>query len=198
MFEKREMLTLEKVSGEIDSVLSNVQRITRIVDQIKCVSRHQQKVDAININDTIRNILSFCQVQLKSHGVELRQDLHTDTLVNIAAPEFEQVLLNLIINARYAVEERSKIENISPFITVRSEKREDKVYIEVEDNGGGIPNRQEEAIFESYFTTKPPGCGTGIGLSISRQIIEHYGGDLVLKNNTGQGAIFQICLSVDS
>lgn len=196
LFEKREMLTIAKVSQEIGSVLSNVQRINRIVDQIRSVSRHQQKISTINLNDTIRNILSFCQIQLKNHGVELRQELRHNPMVDIAASEFEQVLLNLVINARYAVEERSQAEDIKPFIAVRSGKRGNMVFVEVEDNGGGIASKDAEAIFESYFTTKPPGCGTGIGLSISRQIIERYGGDLLLKSNVGQGAIFQIRLAV--
>ncbi len=198
LFDKKKILTLEKVSGEIDTVLNNVQRITSIIDQIRSIGRHQQKISTINIADTIHNIMSFCQVQLKSHGVELRQDIHNDTFVDIAASEFEQVLLNLVINARYAVEERCKKDKISPFIAVRSERNGDKVYIEVEDNGGGIPIKDEEAIFESYFTTKPAGTGTGIGLSISRQIIERYGGVLSLKNNAGQGATFKICLPVST
>ena len=97
--------------------------------------------------------------------------------------QLEQVLINLMVNARDALlGQREKQPDLRPWIAVHSEHDASHVRIWVEDNGGGIDPRLLERIFEPFFTTKPIGVGTGLGLSVSYGIVENMGGRLSVGN----------------
>ncbi|HEU5165760.1 MAG TPA: HAMP domain-containing sensor histidine kinase, partial [Chitinophagaceae bacterium] len=99
-------------------------------------------------------------------------------------------------NAFYAVNEKAK-QNISgyePIVRVSSEKVNGKVEIRVKDNGNGIPQKVLNKIFQPFFTTKPTGLGTGLGLSLSYDIVKAHGGELKVETNEGEGSEFIIQL----
>ena len=112
--------------------------------------------------------------------------------------DFGRVLLNLINNAFFAVNERSKTENkdFKPSVIVKTKLEKDKVIISVSDKGSGIPDDVKEKIFQPFFTTKPTGQGTGLGLSLSYDIVKAHGGELIAKTEKGEGTIFTIKLPV--
>ena len=103
--------------------------------------------------------------------------------INVVPQDIARVILNLINNAFYAVGERQKVEGIGyePTVTVRTKKLNDKVEIKVKDNGNGIPQRVLDKIFQPFFTTKPTGQGTGLGLSLSYDIVKAHGGELKVE-----------------
>jgi signal transduction histidine kinase len=112
-----------------------------------------------------------------------------------------RVILNLITNAFYAVTEKSDaaeaIEEDAyvPTVTVRTRKVKDKIIISVKDNGNGIPEKVRDKIFQPFFTTKPTGQGTGLGLSMSYDIVtKGHGGELQLETEEGKGTEFRIVL----
>jgi nitrogen-specific signal transduction histidine kinase/CheY-like chemotaxis protein len=124
-------------------------------------------------------------------AVTIEQDLTTLRPVGISTARLGQVLLNLIQNATQAFVERNADQNR---IRLRTRDDEGFVLIEVEDNGPGIPIGDAAKIFEPFFTTKAHGQGSGLGLSISRQILRTAGGDIQLAPASGGGALFRVSL----
>jgi signal transduction histidine kinase len=108
-----------------------------------------------------------------------------------------RVLINLLSNAFYAVAEKRRQlgEAFQPEVTIRTQQTEKEVKIQVRDNGNGIPAAVREKIFEPFFTTKPTGEGTGLGLSLSYDIItKGHRGTLSVETQEGQYTEFTICL----
>jgi signal transduction histidine kinase len=118
--------------------------------------------------------------------------------VDIIPQDIGRVLLNLYNNAFYAVTEKKKQQSdvYEPTICVSSKKQNDKVIIKVTDNGNGIPQKVLDKIFQPFFTTKPTGQGTGLGLSLSYDIIKAHGGELNVETKEGEGAEFIIQLPI--
>jgi len=109
-------------------------------------------------------------------------------------------LVNLINNAFYAVSERKKQESngYEPTVTVHTKKTDDKIEIMVKDNGNGIPQKVLDKIFQPFFTTKPTGQGTGLGLSLAYDIVtKGHGGELKVETKEGEGSEFIIQLPVN-
>ncbi len=109
-----------------------------------------------------------------------------------------RVLLNLYNNAFYSVAEKMKQQNgaYEPTVSVSTKKTGDKVEIRVADNGTGIPKKALDKIFQPFFTTKPTGQGTGLGLSLSYDIIKAHGGEIRILSEEGEGAEFIINLPI--
>jgi signal transduction histidine kinase len=117
--------------------------------------------------------------------------------VHAVGQEIGRVLLNLINNAFYAVYERHKEDNegYTPVVTVKTTRFEHHIEVRVGDNGNGIPAALKEKIFQPFFTTKPAGEGTGLGLSLSYDIIvKGHGGQLAVETEPGLGTTFIITL----
>ncbi|MBS1730747.1 MAG: two-component sensor histidine kinase [Bacteroidetes bacterium] len=117
-------------------------------------------------------------------------------LININAQDIGRVLLNLLTNAFYATNEKKKTvgENYLPTVKISTKNLENKIEIRVEDNGTGIPETIKNKIFQPFFTTKPTGQGTGLGLSLSFDLIKAQGGQLHLQSKEGMGTTFIIIL----
>lgn len=116
--------------------------------------------------------------------------------ISIVPQDIGRVLLNLFNNAFYAVHEKAKKldTGYEPTVSVSTKKLDDKIEINVKDNGMGISKSLVEKIFQPFFTTKPTGQGTGLGLSLSYDIIKAHGGELKVESNEGEGATFIIIL----
>jgi signal transduction histidine kinase len=115
--------------------------------------------------------------------------------INIIPQDIGRVILNLITNAFYSVTEKSKHhpDNYEPTVSVSTKRLVDKIEIKVKDNGMGIPQKVMDKIFQPFFTTKPTGQGTGLGLSLSYDIItKGHGGELKVETKEGEGAEFII------
>ena len=104
--------------------------------------------------------------------------------------------MNLITNAFYAVNEKKKsaTENYEPTVAVSTKIINDKLEIKVTDNGNGIPQKVLDKIFQPFFTTKPTGQGTGLGLSLAYDIVKAHGGELKVETKEGEGSEFIIQL----
>ena len=119
-------------------------------------------------------------------------------LIKIIPQDIGRVILNLITNAFYAVTERKKLspEGFEPVVSVSTKKTRDTIVLKVMDNGTGIPQTVVEKIFQPFFTTKPTGQGTGLGLSLSYDIVKVHGGELEVETKEGEGSEFIIQLPV--
>jgi two-component system, NtrC family, sensor kinase len=136
---------------------------------------------------------------------ELRTELSPDLpKVSVIPQDIGKVLLNLMNNAFYACAERKKQlsqsselwESYLPIVTVNTKNLGDKIEISVSDNGPGIPDGIKDKIFQPFFTTKPTGSGTGLGLSLSYDIVKAHGGELKVESKEGEGSEFILKLPI--
>jgi histidine kinase len=185
------------ISTMAEEIDSHVDRASRIINHMREFGRKSdRKLDSISINDVLRKTSEIFSQQLKARGIDVVWDL-ADHLppVNADSNRLEQVFINLLINARDAIEDKVQA---SPHlkgekkIYLTSRRRDGKVQVEVRDTGKGIPNTLIGKIFEPFFTTKEVGKGTGLGLSISYQIIKDFGGTIRARSPEGEGAAFTI------
>jgi signal transduction histidine kinase len=111
--------------------------------------------------------------------------------------EIGRVLLNLINNAYYTVHEKKKVKQngYEPTVTVTTVKDDGKVKIKVRDNGNGIPQKILDKIFQPFFTTKPTGQGTGLGLSLAYDIVKAHGGEIKVETRENEGTEFIMVLA---
>jgi len=134
----------------------------------------------------------------KSFNVTMKTDFdETIGKINIIPQDIGRVILNLITNAFYAVTEKKHQhpDGYEPTVSVSTKNIGDKYLISVKDNGNGIPQKALDKIFQPFFTTKPSGQGTGLGLSMSYDIItKAHGGELKVDTHEGEGAEFIIIL----
>ena len=153
------------------------------------------------------NVLCDEYLRLSYHGLRAKDKsfnakFETDfdsTLekINVIPQDIGRVILNLINNAFYAVTEKKKQSpnGYEPTVSVSTMQRDDKVEIRVADNGNGIPDHIKEKIFQPFFTTKPTGQGTGLGLSLCYDILKAHGGDIKVETAEGQFSEFIVLLS---
>jgi signal transduction histidine kinase len=161
------------------------------------------KKESIDINALADEYLRLAYHGLRAKDKSFNATLNTDfdkTLekVSVIPQDIGRVILNLITNAFHAVNEKNKsrIKNYEPTVTISSKKKEKNIEIKVIDNGKGIPQEIVNRIFEPFFTTKPTGQGTGLGLSMSYDIItKGHGGELNVETKEGEGTTFIIKLS---
>jgi signal transduction histidine kinase len=119
--------------------------------------------------------------------------------VNVVQQDIGRVILNLINNAFYSTTEKSKhqVAGYHPQVTVSTRKLGNKIEIRVKDNGNGIPESIKEKIFQPFFTTKPTGQGTGLGLSLSYDIIKKgHGGEIKAESKENEGTEFIITIPI--
>jgi signal transduction histidine kinase len=144
----------------------------------------------------------------KEFNTTFRKDFdQTIGTVNIVPQDMGRVLLNLYNNAFYAVKEKAKNTPLQggvkyePCVTVSTKLAKSSasnriLQIEVMDNGNGIPAKNKDKIFQPFFTTKPPGQGTGLGLSLSYDIVKAHGGEIIVESKEGEGSRFTVQLPI--
>jgi signal transduction histidine kinase len=163
-----------------------------------------------NINALADEYLRLCYHGIKVKDKDLNTTIKTDFdkalsageagigQINIIPQDIGRVLLNLYNNAFYAVNEKKKTadETYKPFVSVQTKKIDDNVEIKISDNGNGIPQNIIDKIFQPFFTTKPSGEGTGLGLSLSYDVIKAHGGTIHVESKEGEGTSFFIQLPI--
>ena len=172
---------------------------------VKGMLQHSRSITALK-EPTDINVLADEYLRLSYHGLRARDksfnaEMKTDydqTIGNISIvpQEIGRVFLNLFNNAFYAVSEKKKLipEGFAPAVSVSTRKVSNKVEIRVRDNGNGIPQKLLDKIFQPFFTTKPAGQGTGLGLSMSYDIVKAHGGEIRTTTKEGEGSEFIIQL----
>ena len=152
-----------------------------------------------NINTLTDEYLRLAYHGLRAKDKTFNAKMETDfdesiEMINIISQDIGRVILNLITNAFYVVGEKKKsgVENYEPTVSVSTKKNGDKVEVRVKDNGNGIPQKVLDKIFQPFFTTKPTGQGTGLGLSLSYDIVKAHGGELKVETKEGEGSEFVI------
>ena len=180
--------------GAASKIRGAAERCARIVRTFLAMARKQQPQRApVVIREVVSAALDITGYALKTRGIEVTLDLAEGVPPVLAdADQLHQVFTNLIINAQQALQDRPHPRKLS--VASRFDARFDAIRITVADNGPGIPEAVRKRIFEPYFTTKPLGTGTGVGLAVCLGIVEAHGGTLSVESSPGSGAVFTIVL----
>ncbi|TPG76997.1 PAS domain-containing sensor histidine kinase [Pseudomonas mandelii] len=189
---------IDYLTDKLNRIDAQVQRAARVVDHMRVFGRRSEiEQHPFNPAQAIEGTLSLLAEGMRGKGVDLRvNETGFDVQVRGYVDQLEQVLINLMVNARDALlGKREADREFKPWISVYAERDAYSVRLWVEDNGGGIDPRLLERIFEPFFTTKPVGVGTGLGLSVSYGIVENMGGKLSVRNSV-EGARFCIELPI--
>jgi signal transduction histidine kinase/ActR/RegA family two-component response regulator len=166
-------------------------RIHRIVRDLHAFSRVDEVTTRLtDVNAAVESSMTMLRSELR-YRAQVERDMQATLRVRASAARLGQVFLNLIMNAAHALAGGNPKRNR---LYVRSYDDGDHIVVEVEDNGPGIPPELMPRIFEVFFTTKPPGLGTGLGLPISRDIVRSAGGELTAESTPGRGALFRVRL----
>jgi len=189
---------LLSLSEEIDSY---VDRAAKIINHMREFGRKSDiKLVKVQINDVLKRSFEMFSQQLRVRGIDVAWDIKEDLPMIMATPDrLEQVFINLLINARDAIEEKwgsKEQKNNSEKITLKTWSEEKTVVVEVCDTGSGIEKAISDKIFEPFFTTKEVGEGTGLGLSISYGIIKECGGSIKVASSNANGTCFSITFPV--
>jgi len=141
-----------------------------------------------NVHDSVKQTAALLEGEFRKVALQVRIDLPEDMpRIKCSAGSFQQVLVNLLLNARDAL-----LEQPEPLITISASHADGKVVLSVSDNGSGVSDEIRQKIFDPFFTTKPIGKGTGLGLAVSKQLIEEVGGSLSCIETQSHGACFQL------
>jgi signal transduction histidine kinase len=219
MKEAMEKGDTEEAKEIMSNVIQNLEKIThhgkRADGIVKGMLQHSRS-SSNQKEPTDINALAGEYLRLAYHGLRAKDKSFNATMktdfdesignINIIPQDIGRVVLNLITNAFYVVNEKSKqnIAGYDPTVTVKTSKtpppagggRGAEVLIAVKDNGNGIPQKILDKIFQPFFTTKPTGQGTGLGLSLSYDIVKAHGGALKVETKEGEGSEFIIQLPV--
>jgi signal transduction histidine kinase len=163
-------------------------RISALVDAVRSYSYLDQAPrQTVDVHDGLESTLSLLGHKLRDKQIEIVRDLDPDLpTIEAAGPELNQVWTNLIDNAVDAMDEGGRL-------TLRTRRQGDRVCVEIGDDGPGIPPEQRDRVFDAFFTTKPVGQGTGLGLDIAQRIVVRHHGELRLESQPGDTR-FQVLL----
>ena len=182
---------IQEVEIFVEKNMKTIQFMSNTIDDFRNFFREDKEKQLFNIKDAINSTISLQKDQLKNHNIDILLNLEDVEIVGFRN-EFMQVILNLISNSRDAIDDK----NINGIIEITDKIVENSVEIDIKDNGGGIPADTIERVFEPYFTTKEQGKGTGMGLYMSKEILEHM--DATIEcNNIENGVEFKIVIPIN-
>jgi signal transduction histidine kinase len=206
----------EEVKIIANDVIGNEEKIShhgRRADAIVKGMLQHSRTSSGQKEPTDINVLADEYLRLAYHGLRAKDKSFNATMktdydstlekINVIPQDIGRVILNLITNAFYAIHEKAKQQTnglpagqagYEPTISISTKKLGDKIFISVKDNGGGIPQKVVDKIFQPFCTTKPTGQGTGLGLSLSYDIMKAHGGDIKVETMEGEGSEFIIQL----
>ena len=185
---------MAEARAALDNIVADAKRAREVIGRIRALAKRETpRNDRLDINHQVQEVLALTAQELRSHAVVVRTQLEpTMPPVMGDRVQLQQVLLNLIVNA---IDAMSGIHDRPRELTIVSQRDGDSaVVVEVRDAGTGLDPGRAEHVFEAFYTTKTEGLG--IGLSISRSIVEAHGGRLWASSNEPHGAVFRFSLPV--
>ena len=184
---------LAELPGSIADSISGVERVAAIVGAMKRFSHPDAGGRRlVDVNKAIESTLTITRNEWK-YTAEMRAELGPDLPLVFCSPgDFNQVILNIVVNAAHAVAEKQHGRQDKGLITVRTEAEPGFVHISIADTGVGIPPENMQRIFDPFFTTKEVGKGTGQGLALVHAVVERHGGSVNVDSAPGRGTTFHI------
>jgi signal transduction histidine kinase len=178
----------------IDKAIKEVERIGRIARSLLVFSRHSATMApaAFDVGPVVDNVVTLVGPQMREAEVEIIVDPITNLPQAIGrVDELQQCLLNILLNARYAL-----LEQPEKKIWVEMTKVGESVEISIRDSGAGIPAKVQEHLFQPFYTTKPAGQGSGLGLAVAHELMTGMGGSIRFDKSYGPGARFVLAVPI--
>ena len=181
-------------SQAFEKILKGGQRAATIVNSMLGFARnHSIQRLAADLGRLVDEVLLLTEKDLHKHRIHVEKKFHDRPVASVVPGQIEQILLNLVINARQAMPNGGRLR-----VDLRSNRRTNMAEVKIADSGVGIPPDQLRMIFEPFYTTKQPDehghGGTGLGLSVCRQIIEQHRGRIRVESVAGKGSTFTVKL----
>ncbi len=202
---RKERFSLDELKNDLPEIVKQMDKMAEIIEHMKAFtsSKDGGEKKEFDINTIIDNAFKFMGAQMTNHGIDVQVEKGDDLSKLFGDPvEIEQAVLNILNNARNAVEASGKEEKkilVRTYLTQGGKS----ICVQISDNGLGIPEDIREKIYQPFFTTKSalapdgrPVKGKGLGLSMSRKVVENHGGQIVLESVVGKGATFKIILPI--
>ena len=172
-------------------IIKEGERIGNVVKSLLSFSRHDTKDHSpVRIHETMSDSLALIKAQMEKDGIKLELDVPSHLMVMASGQQIQQVFLNILSNAQYALNQKFPRFNEEKLLIIKGEIVETEagkhIRMTFYDNGVGIPASIQDRIFDPFFTTKPMGKGTGLGLSVSHGIIKDHGGRLWFESIEGE------------
>ena len=181
------------IREELNIIIRQVDRVSTLLQRLlQFAKRPVGKKEKVDINALIKEVIKFVRKQLQRCNIGVKLDLTKEKSIVFGNPQqLEQVVLNILMNAWQAIEKNGRIK-IKTYLSDAS--REQRVYIDIEDTGCGIPKETHKYIFNPFFTTKEPGKGSGLGLSVCHSIIAEHKGEIRAKSEINKGTKFTVII----
>jgi len=184
------MIDEKELRKNLQILNDTAQHLSRTIDQFRNFAKEERVESIVSVTDRIEEALKIVDPGLKYLNIKVFNNCKEELKIKVVKGELAQVLINILNNARDVL----KNKNDDRWIKIECLKKDENVIITVEDNGGGIPKEIKNRIFEPYFTTKHKSQGTGLGLYMSKKIIEQNNNGKLFVKNTKNGAKFYIVL----
>jgi signal transduction histidine kinase len=186
--QEAKIASIMKIIEEANRVIaSGTSRVTDIVRRLRSFARlDEAEMKLADIHECLEDTLALAQHELK-HNVSIKRNYGDISPFACYPGRLNQVFLNILMNARQAIKTQGEI-------SITTYRKDNHAYIEIADNGSGIPPEHLNRIFDPGFTTKGVGVGTGLGLSICYQIIRDHKGEIRVASEVGKGTKFTIAL----
>ena len=182
-------LRVEEMRSEVDKAMDIILHMSQTIDDFRNFFRQDKEQHTFVVNKVVKRIINFVKTSLESSDIRLELEESGPVSISGFQNEYAQALINVVGNARDALLERGVPD---PCISIRVGCENGRSLVAVRDNAGGIDAAILPRVFDPYFTTKPPGKGTGIGLYMSKVIIEQHMGGTLSVRNVGGGAEFTL------
>jgi signal transduction histidine kinase len=193
LFRKEEPLA-PSAESRLEKIESSITKALTIAQNFLQVARQSNTLQTTDVNSVISRSVDLMVHEFHSRAVSVTLDLETLPFISADSDNLQQVLLNVLKNALDAACEREDAASVSVRSTYH--RHNHSIRIEISDNGPGIPEELQARIFEPFFSTKPAGIGSGLGLSVSKRIVEQHQGKLSFDSAPGLGTTFSIELPV--
>jgi len=187
------LLDGERIDAFSDDSMKTIRHMSQTINTFRDFFKQNRAVQQFDLSIAIMATADLLQASLQAAGISLTLDLQPGCLLQGQPNDLSQVVLNLCNNARDILQARAVHD---PVIRVTSQRVQGGVEIRIEDNGGGIADEVIDKIFDPYFTTKHKSQGTGLGLYISKKVIEGSFNGTIDVNSTSRGACFRIVIPV--
>ena len=183
---------MEKARSALQRIVADGRRAGQVVDRIRAlVNRQAPRTDRVDVNEAVLEVIALMRDEVRRNGIALDTSLMRDLPpIEGDRVQLQQVILNLLVNAIDAMRDNGARRRKIAVASIRDNA--DTVTVEVRDSGPGVDPAQAERLFEAFYSTKDDGIG--MGLSISRSIIEAHGGRLWVEPNGPHGAAFRFSL----
>jgi PAS domain S-box-containing protein len=182
-------VTQEHLDKEVAKAMQLILHMSQTINDFQNFLQQDKQKVCFNVNEVVATTISLLEATLKTMNVTVEIDQKEEITITGYRNEFAQVVMNIVTNSRDVFRERNIA---SPKVVITLFRESGRSVVTIADNGGGIPEAIIEKIFDPYFTTKGPDRGTGIGLFMSKNIIEKSMNGVLTVRNTGEGAEFRI------